>query len=227
MSYTLKSFYKSKEWANLLAQLKDERTKADGILYCEHCGKPIIKAYDCIGHHKKELTESNVNDYQVSLNPDNIMLIHFRCHNQIHERWGFVKPKQVYLVYGAPCSGKTTWVREVAGSEDIVLDIDNIWQMISVNDRYVKPNRLKTNVFGVRDCIMDMIRTRTGSWKNAYVIGGYPLGMERQRVIDSLGATPIFINEKKEVCLARAEAAERNGWKEHINQWFDDYTEET
>lgn len=227
MSYTLKSFYKSKEWANLLAQLKDERTKADGFLYCEHCGKPIIKAYDCIGHHKKELTESNVNDYQVSLNPDNIMLIHFRCHNQIHERWGFVKPKQVYLVYGAPCSGKTTWVREVAGSEDIVLDIDNIWQMISVNDRYVKPNRLKTNVFGVRDCIMDMIRTRTGSWKNAYVIGGYPLGMERQRVIDSLGATPIFINEKKEVCLARAEAAERNGWKEHINQWFDDYTEET
>lgn len=195
MSYTLKSFYKSKEWANLLAQLKDERTKADGFLCCEHCGKPIIKAYDCIGHHKKELTESNVNDYQVSLNPDNIMLIHFRCHNQIHERWGFVKPKQVYLVYGAPCSGKTTWVREVAGSEDIVLDIDNIWQMISVNDRYVKPNRLKTNVFGVRDCIMDMIRTRTGSWKNAYVIGGYPLGMERQRVIDSLGATPIFINE--------------------------------
>lgn len=227
MSFTLKSFYKSKEWANLLAQLKDERTKADGILYCEHCGKPIIKAYDCIGHHKKELTESNVNDYQVSLNPDNIMLIHFRCHNQIHERWGFVKPKQVYLVYGAPCSGKTTWVREVAGSEDIVLDIDNIWQMISVNDRYVKPNRLKINVFGVRDCIMDMIRTRTGNWKNAYVIGGYPLGMERQRVIDSLGATPIYIDEKKEVCLARAEAAERNGWKEYINQWFDDYTEET
>lgn len=227
MSFTLKSFYRSKEWANLLTQLKYDRTKPDGILYCEHCGKPIVKAYDCIGHHKKELTESNVNDYQVSLNPDNIMLIHFRCHNQIHERWGFVKPKQVYLVYGAPCSGKTTWVKEVAGSEDIVLDIDNIWQMISVNDRYVKPNRLKINVFGVRDCIMDMIRTRTGSWKNAYVIGGYPLGMERQRVIDSLGATPIFIDEKKEVCLARAEAAERHGWKEHINQWFDDYTEET
>lgn len=231
MIFSLKSFYKSKEWENLLAVLKSERVRDDGLLYCEHCGKPIIKAYDCIGHHKVELTEKNVNDYQVSLNSDNIMLAHFRCHNQIHERWGYVRPQQVYLVYGPPCAGKTTWVRETAGSEDIVLDMDNIWQMITVNDRYVKPNKLKANVFGVRDCILDMIRTRTGSWKNAYVIGGYPYGMERKRIIDSLGASPVFVEEEKEICIARAQASEqageRQGWEEYINQWFEEYTEES
>lgn len=221
--YTLKNFYKSDEWRNLLDVLKDERS-VDGVLYCEHCGKPIIKKYDCIGHHKNELSDANVNDYSISLNPDNIMLIHHRCHNEIHERFGHVKQKQVFLVYGAPCSGKTTWVKDNAGKEDLILDIDNIWQMISINDRYVKPNRLKSNVFGVRDCILDMIRMRAGNWKNAYIVGGYPFAMDRQRLEQTTGCQCIFIDEPKEVCLARAEADGRIGWDKFIEDWFADYT---
>lgn len=223
--FTLKNFYKSQEWYDLVSQLKMERVGNDGVLLCEYCGRPIIKAYDCIGHHKKELTEANVNDYSVSLNGENIMLVHHRCHNKIHERFGFVKPKQVYLVYGPPLAGKSSWVKENAGPEDIVLDMDNIWQMISVNDRYVKPNRLKSNVFGVRDCILDMIRMRAGNWKNAYIIGGYPLAMDRQRLEQSTGCETIFIYEDKETCLARAEASGRADWDKYIEQWFDEYSE--
>ena len=222
--FTLDNFYKSYEWRDLVCVLRIERTHKDGVLYCEHCGRPIIKAYDCIGHHKIELTEQNVNDYTISLNPDNIMLVRHKCHNMIHERWGYVKQKQVYLVYGAPCSGKTTWVREVAGKEDLILDVDSIWQMITVNDRYTKPGRLKTNVFLVRDCILDMIRTRTGNWRHAYVIGGYPFAMDRTRLEQSLGAQSIFINEAKETCLERAKASERHGWDKYIEQWFDNYS---
>lgn len=70
--------------------------------------------------------------------------------------------------------------------EDIIIDIDNIWQMISNNERYIKPKRLKANVFGVRDCLLDMIRTRTGKWRRAYIIGGYPLAMDRQRLCETL-----------------------------------------
>lgn len=220
--YRLDNFYKSKKWILLVDQLKDERSE-DGVLYCEHCGKPIVKAYDCIGHHKQELTEANVNDYSVSLNPDNILLVHHRCHNDIHERWGHVKQKRVYLVYGAPCSGKTTWVRDNAGKEDIVLDIDSIWQMISINDRYIKPGRLKANVFGVRDCILDMIKTRAGNWRNAYIIGGYPLAMDRQRLEQVTGCEMIYINESKEKCIERAKADGRHGWEEYIDEWFRDY----
>lgn len=222
--FTLKTFYKSRQWEGLLKVLKAERLGEDGALHCEHCGKPIVKAYDCIGHHKLELTEQNVNDYSISLNPDNIMLVHHRCHNAIHERFGHVRPKEVFLVYGPPCSGKSTWVKETAGQEDIVLDIDNIWQMISINDRYIKPGRLKANVFGVRDCILDMIRTRTGNWKRAYVVGGYPLAMDRQRLEQSLGSSSVFVFEEKEVCIARARAENREGWEKYIEQWFDDYS---
>ena len=125
--YTLSNFYKSKEWQDLLQVLKLERVSSSGELLCEHCHKPITKAYDCIGHHIEELTESNVNDYNISLNKNNIKLIHFKCHNIIHERFGYEKPKKVYIVYGSPCSGKSTWVNNNMTKDDLTIDIDKIW----------------------------------------------------------------------------------------------------
>ena len=198
-----------------------ERTNADGLLLCERCGQPILKPYDCIAHHKVELTEANVDDYAVSLNPENIELIHFRCHNAEHKRFGGFE-QRVYVVYGAPCSGKTTWVRENATADDLILDIDRIWEALSVCDREHKPNRLKNNVFGVRDTLLDQIRTRTGMWFNAYVIGTYPRQPERERVCDMLRATPVFINTPKDICLERAP---NDNWRQFVTDWFEAYTE--
>lgn len=199
----------------------NERTNEQGQIICEYCGKPIVKRYDCIGHHKTELTEDNVNDYTISLNPDNIELIHFKCHNMIHQRFEGYQ-KNVYLVYGSPCSGKSTWVRSIANNDDLILDIDSIWESICISDKYHKPNRLKANVFGIRDCILDQIRTRTGMWRNAYVIGGYPLRSDRDRLCDLLNAEAIYIEATKEECMSRAINDE---WKTFIQDWFDDYTE--
>lgn len=220
--FTLDNFYKSKEWESLLEQLKLERVNNDGELLCEYCHKPIVKKYDCIGHHIEELTEANVNNYDVSLNADNIILIHFKCHNQIHERFGYEPPKKVYIVYGSPCSGKSTWVKENATKDDLILDIDSIWECITVCDKLHKPNRLKANVFGIRDAIMDQIRMRVGQWKHAFVIGTYPLRMDRQRLADRLGAELIYIDAAKDLCLSRAANDE---WKKYINEWFDMYQE--
>lgn len=219
--FTLNTFYKSKEWLSLIEQLKLERVNSNGELICEHCGKAIVKKYDCIAHHKIELTEANVNDYNISLNSENIMLIHHKCHNKIHERFGGFRQK-VYIVYGSPCSGKTTYVNEIANKDDLILDMDRIWESICLSDKYNKPNRLKANVFGIRDCILDMIKTRTGMWRNAFVIGGYPLASDRERLSNLLGAELIFIDECRETCIARAKNEE---WKEYINEWFDIYSE--
>lgn len=219
--YTLDNFYKSNEWENLLDILKIERVDSNGNLICEHCGLPIVKKYDCIGHHKTELTEANVNDVNIALNPDNIMLIHFKCHNKIHQRFDGFK-QQVYLVYGSPCSGKTTWVNSVANEDDLILDIDNLWEAICLSDKYHKPNRLKANAFGIRDTLLDQIKTRTGMWRNAYVIGTYPLRSDRDRLCDLLKAKPIYIEATKEECISRAINDE---WKEYIDNWYEDYSE--
>lgn len=221
---TATEFYKSKEWTDLVAFLKLERVSADGKLYCEHCGREIINKYDCIGHHEIELTDQNVNDYDISLNPENVRLIHFKCHNIIHRRFGGEAQRKVYLVYGPPCAGKTSWVHETASPNDLIMDMDSIWQAITVNDRYTKPARLRTCVFRVRDCIIDMAKCRTGKWQDAYIIGGYPMLMERTRLIDMLGATPIFIDTSKQTCIERAKDR-GDEWIEFVSDWFEKYQE--
>lgn len=223
----LQAFYKSRKWDSFIQTLKSERTNPEGFIICEHCGQPIVKAYDCIGHHIQELTDENVDDAMISLNPDNIKLVHFKCHNQIHKRFGYAERviQKVFIVYGAPCSGKTTWVNEVAEQSDIILDIDQLWSAIRANacGQYDKPNEIRSNVFKLRDTMIDMIRVRQGKWHNAYIIGGYPLQGERERLADLIGADKIvFIDTPKEICLARAET-KTEGWKQYVEDWFDKY----
>ena len=72
---TENNFYKSKEWKKLIEYLKLKRVNENEELICEYCGKPIVKKYDCVGHHELPLTSENVNDVNISLNEDNIKLI--------------------------------------------------------------------------------------------------------------------------------------------------------
>ena len=219
----LKNFYKSRQWRNLVDVLRNERTNEDGEIICAYCGKPIQRKYDVIGHHIKRLTEDNVNDATISLNPENVELIHFSCHNKIHQRYeGFTQ--RVYLVYGSPCSGKSTWVQENAYEDDLIVDLDRIWESICFCSRDNKPNRLKANAFGIRDCLIDQIRTRKGMWRNAYLIGTYPLASDRERLCELLNAEEIFIESDLETCLKRAKDRENSEkWEQIITDWYSDY----
>lgn len=221
---TLDTFYQSREWRKLMEIIKLERLNDEDQLICEHCGKPIVSNYDCIGHHVIQLTQSNVNDAVIALNQENIQLVHHRCHNLIHNKLGH-QERQVYLVYGAPCSGKSSFVRDAMNVGDFIVDIDSIWECVSGMPRYIKPQRLKSVVFGIRDHLLEDVMYRRGKWLNAYIIGGYPYAAERERICRKLGARTIFINETKETCIDRLMMANdgRNvkEWKRFIVDWFE------
>ena len=229
MRYTLANFYKSDEWWNLLQVIKSERIDDEGQIICEFCGKPIVRAYDCIGHHVIVLTEENVNDVEVSLNSANIRLVHHRCHNKIHNKLGNMSYslRKVYLVYGSPLSGKSSWVNEVMNEGDLVVDIDSIWQCVSGCSRYTKPNRLRSIAFGVRDYLIDSVRMRRGKWQNAYVIGGYPLISERERLAKELDAELVYVDTSQEECLSRLESCDdgrnKEEWEKYICDWWEKY----
>ena len=222
-------FYKSKEWQQLKVVLMEKRRNEKGELLCEHCGKPIFKTFDCIPHHYKiPLSLENVNDPNISLNEDNLMLVHFKCHNELEKRFSSYK-RSVYLVVGSPCSGKSSWVKENAnGQEDLILDFDNLWEAISINDRYIKPNRLKPIAFALRECLLEQIKMRTGSWINCYIISTEPYVMARKRLIDSLGIDEvIFMDTTKEECLKRLHE-NPNGrnieeYEQYINNFYDNF----
>lgn len=218
---SLTDFYNSDEWRKFRAVVIAERLTPEGLTIDEVTGKPIVKAYDIILHHLTELTEENVNDVNISLNPKNIQIVSHKTHNRIHDNFG-LRYRQVYIVYGAPLSGKTSWVKENANEGDLILDIDNIWECVSGCNRYIKPNRLKSVVFRTRDCLLDVIKYRAGKWNNAYVIGGYPLASERERLAKDLGARLIYIECDKQTCLDRLAADDKRGdeWKGYIEEWF-------
>jgi hypothetical protein len=229
MFTSLEQFYNSDEWKATRAKIIDERKDEYGFVRCEHSGVILNNSYEIIAHHKTPLTMDNVNDFNISLNPSNIMLVSHKAHNEIHNRFGHSAGRKVYYVYGAPCSGKTTFVNSIKGNSDLICDIDNIWQCITGGARYDKPNALKTNVFEVQRCILDMIKRRVGNWERAYIIDGGAAKTPRNNRINDLRAEPIFIDTDRETCLKRLATdnnrtqAQRVEWVKYIDKWFNEY----
>lgn len=222
---TLAEFYTSKEWRAFREQLIYQRTNKDiGFVIDEYSGEPIKEAYNIIAHHKQELTMQNVNDVTVSLNPDNIMLVSMRSHNAVHARFGYSQGKKVYYIFGAPCSGKSSYVQNVKGNSDLIVDIDLIWQALT-GEEYQKPKALKTNAFQLYNNLLDMVKTRQGKWERAYIIAGGAHKGQRERIIAELGAEEIFIDTDKETCLQRLEndtkrQEVKSEWRGYIDEWF-------
>lgn len=216
------NFYTSKKWRKLVKALRTERA-VNGIVYCEHCGKPIEREYEIIAHHVTELNASNIDNADVTLNPNNIKLVHHRCHNIIHGKTGYVKPV-VYIVYGAPCSGKNTYVNNLLHEGDLLVDIDRIWYCLSGMPMYKKPPRINANVFGVYNHLLEDIKRRNGKWKVCYIVGGFKNKLERERLADRLGARLVFVDTPKEECLYRleqyADGRNKSEWKKFIEDWF-------
>ena len=215
--------YISGEFKALRRGLMHDRVDAMGILRCEHCGKPILQSYDCIAHHVTEVTTANLNNPEITLNPENIKLVHHKCHNEIHARFGYTIRK-VYFIWGSPCSGKNTYVNANKGHNDIIVDVDAIWQAITGGEKYFKPDALKTNVFMLRDALLEQIKTRAGKWQTAYIISGEPRKAARERLCASLGAEPIYIDCTKENALQHlANDPERKNYVQQWTQYIDNF----
>lgn len=227
-SRLLQSFYASKPWRELRLRLIMERGNK-----CQRCGKVIVNTIEIIGHHKVELDDKNVLDHMISLNPDLIELICFDCHNDDHDRFnGGVKtpkPKGVYLVYGPPLSGKSSYVVANMTPGDLVVDMDSLYEAISYQPKYIKPDKLLANVIDVQRLLLDHIKTRHGTWRSAWIVGGFADKYRREMTIKETGATPVFIETSKDECLMRLEMLRdermkhKKEWEIYINRWFERY----
>ncbi len=211
----LKTFYNSSEWQRAKQMALD---KTNG--FCQNCGAPAEQV-----HHIKHLTLENVNDYNISLNPNNLVALCIGCHNKQHQRALGNKShkntieQKVFLIWGSPLSGKTTYVKEHMIKGDLVLDVDNIWECISLQPRYIHPDSLLKNMFAIREILLDNIKVRKGDWTNAWVIGGFADKYTRDKMIKELGAESIYISATKEECIDRAKERPE-GYIRYIEKWW-------
>lgn len=215
------AFYCRKDYLTLAQACK---VRSGGI--CAKCGK-VFDIDELRPHHKIEITLENLDDPNITLNPDNIEVLCADCHNTEHHRFGHsVGQKHVYLVYGSPCSGKTTYVYAVATRHDLIIDLDKIHHAICICGLYDKPDATKRVAFDIRDRLLDEVRTATArrKWQNAYIIGTYPERFDRDTFERDYGAELIHIDTPKEECIKRAyQDVQRASVRDAVIGWIENY----
>lgn len=212
--------YTSKAWGELRRNLIIERGPV-----CQECGSLIADSSKLVGHHTIMLSPDNINDPNVALNPAFIRLLCTWCHNAEPGHFLDQNTHSVFIVYGSPMSGKTTLVNQLARYGDMILDIDKIYEAISGMPLYDKPENLRFNVFRIRDLMIDMVKTRFGKWRDAYVVTGGAIKAERERLAKELGGELIYVESTKEECMSRvANSGKSKDWYKYIDKWWSEYT---
>lgn len=194
---------------------------------CEKCGVIPARSSLLHLHHVTELTPENIHDATITLNPERVLLLCHDCHDAEHKRFGQTPGKRVFIVYGPPCSGKTSYALDAMSKGDMLVDMDLLFYALSGMGLYDKPGNLIQNVYAIHNTLIDNIKVRYGKWYTAYVVGGYADKRKREKLADDLGAELVYCEATKEQCIERlmadGEKPHKEEWKLYIDRWFAEY----
>ena len=176
MIFTLETFYTSNEWRKFRETFIAERLARDGELIDEETSEIIIDPSKVVLHHKIHLTEENVNNREISLNPKNIELVSEQTHIKIHDRFN--------------CNGRKIYIakkiEDVKIRYDLIDDFDLLKKAVGNADNSL----INDNIWVLYNSIIDQIRTRRGKWTTAVVISN-TTQIEYNRLKKLLGASDL------------------------------------
>jgi len=129
--------------------------------------------------------------------------------------------RNIYLVMGCSCSGKSTYIRNNAKSGDLIFDFDKIHQALTISEKHQHNDIIKKYVFEIRDAIFNKLK-RDNNIK-AWIINSSPLKDVRKKLVNQLNAKVIYIQRDKDDCLKIAENERPEEYKNYINNYFNDF----
>lgn len=132
--------------------------------------------------------------------------------------------REVVLVAGPPCGGKTTFVRSNAAPEDVVLDFDDIARQLGSGQRWTHG---KTFRAGADEAMWErMTAVRAMTEDRAWVIRCLPDAGERQLMARWLGANRVVVClPSQETLMRRAQQRPRRiDTVKGIRQWLSRYS---
>ena len=233
-----KKIYQSKKWKECRELIYK---KYHGL--CAECGKPGDEV-----HHKIFLDAINCNDPNIVYGEDNLVLLCRDCHFEKHRATnplernfrkpirltnngtyfdsnGEIKPCKRYIIYGAPGSGKSKYVKEHMEYGDLVIDLDLIKQAISLKTKADAPDNLLSVALTMREAAYRLISNKEVDAKNVWIIATLPKRQERQQLAERLNAEIVYMNKDIQSCIQHATSENEGVDKDLqiyiIKRWFE------
>ena len=132
----------------------------------------------------------------------------------------------IYLIWGPPGAGKTTYAQTYMSPGDILIDFDLLFQALAgvpIHEReYILFDR-------VEDCRQFLINTieRYPEVRSTWVTMCAPKKEDREPFV-KMGARLRLVQESASVCIGRCRERGENWhrWEKAIRKWFEDYEPE-
>lgn len=138
--------------------------------------------------------------------------------------------REIIVVTGAPGSGKSTYVRENAGRDDLVVDLDSISTAIQGgNSEHKDHGSVLDASLKIRELLYQEIISQEGKWKRAFVISASPDPMKVRDLIRKLDGKEHRMETTREQCIRQIKNDESRHGREELyiqlaNQWYDAMT---
>ena len=235
-----RKFYNSAEWKNCRDTYISERLLIDGGM-CEKCHEKVGAEL----HHITPLSIFNINDVNITINPENLIWLCKDCHFEMHKEiimqgfrkkkkvkilsengtWfddkGRVHQQEIYIIWGSPASGKSTYVNEHKFDTDMVIDLDRIKSAIGKSDNLIK------TAFDIRDFLYGLIEKKQIDCKRIWIVAGLPKRQQRKELQERFNAKMIFIDKSYDECIENSlkDSSRTNKlYQEYIiKKWFEEY----
>ena len=138
--------------------------------------------------------------------------------------------QSVEIVYGAPCSGKSTYVREHAMEGDLFYDYDALVRAMTTEDKRGTEKTVAHEVaIGVRGLMINKLADEKCAAKRAYIITRWPTDNLREQLA-GMDVVEHRMETSREECLSRLESddtrTDKAAWRDIINRWFDEHADE-
>lgn len=222
-SSSYKWLYHTSKWAKIRHLFLMEHPLCE----CEYCIKNKTYWTANVVHHKIPHKGNEILFWDEA----NFMAMNKHCHDkyeaQLKVGGQHMKPN-VYIIWGAPGSGKSTYVNSKKKYGDLVVDLDLINQALTLEYKTNIPDNLVSTMIDIRNYIYTLISNNKILTNNIYVIAGLPILQQRKELFNMLKATDlIFINKSKEECISNVMQDSSRIDKDKqiiiINKWFDLY----
>lgn len=133
----------------------------------------------------------------------------------------------IHVIHGAPCSGKSTYVREHAGEEDVRVDFDILAQALGAPISHGSTGAQWKAALAARQAVIDGLIDGELSGVEAWIIQTTLSPQVRERY-EKAGAEIVVMDTSLEECLDRCAADGRpEGTEDRIREWFEKNPTET